>query len=406
MPDLYFECHSGISGDMTLGALVALGADLEAIRQHLATLPIAGFRLRLEAVKQHGIAGARVIVEIDEDHDHHRHWSDVREIIENGRLPERAKTRALAAYERLARAEAKVHGVDVHHIHFHEVGALDAIIDVAGSMVALDLLGAERVGCSAINVGHGTIRCGHGEYPVPAPATAELLRGVPCYQDELGGELVTPTGAAIITTVAESFGPMPAFAADRVGYGSGTREHAHRPNYLRVSLGRFIDAAGALMPRGLDHERLRLLTAEIDDQPGELFTALFERLFEAGARDVNLVPIQMKKNRPGVSLQVLATASAAPGLAEIILRESSSFGVKMTEADRYCLPRRFEDIETRYGPVRVKIAEWNGKFVKAKPEFDCCARLARARGVSAREVLLHVQERIAVRFGAGEESAP
>ncbi|MCX7049479.1 MAG: LarC family nickel insertion protein, partial [Candidatus Sumerlaeota bacterium] len=272
--DLFFDCSSGISGDMTLGALVDLGADLDGIIQDLNKLPVTGFRLARHSVMQCGIQATRVGVEINAEDDDHRSLSEVRDILLAAKLPARAEKRALAAFEKLAVAEAKVHGTTIEKIHFHEVGALDAIVDVAGSMLALEQLDAARIISSALNVGHGTIRCHHGVFPVPAPATAELLKGMPSYQDELSGELVTPTGAAILATVAESFGLMPSFTIEKIGYGAGTREHAvKRPNFLRVCGGRLADAPSRFDAalQGLEHEKLCQISAEMDDESGETF---------------------------------------------------------------------------------------------------------------------------------------
>jgi pyridinium-3,5-bisthiocarboxylic acid mononucleotide nickel chelatase len=397
--DLFFECQSGISGDMTLGALMDLGVDPKAIIEGLGALSALGFRLGSETVKQSGIRATRALVEVDESKDVHRSWPELRKIVEDAKLPPRVERRALAAFERIALAEAKIHAVDINRIHFHEVGCLDAIIDVAGSMLALDILGVERVRCSPLNVGRGTVRALHGVLPVPAPATAEILKGIPCYQDDLEGELVTPTGAAIIATISEGFGPMPEFTVEKTGYGAGTRVHEHRPNCLRVCAGQYAQSA---IGQGLERERLRLLTAEMDDMSGEVFTALFERLFESGALDVNLIPIHMKKCRPGISLQVLAQEAKVSALIETVLRESSTFGVKVIDVDRLCLPRRMETVETPYGTVAVKVGEWEGRLVKAKPEFDQCLQRAKEAGVSVREVLLSANQQIAVKYGPGK----
>lgn len=492
--DMLFECHSGVSGDMTLGALADLadelgrsfGPNLEAIAEGLSSLPVDGFRLSREDVKQAGVTGTRVIVEVDEAKDVHRHWSAVRDIIVAAKLPKRVEERALAAFEKIAVAEGKVHGVDPEKIHFHEVGCMDAIIDVAGSMLALELLGVERVWCSVLNVGHGTVECRHGVMPVPAPATAEILRGLPWYQDELSGELVTPTGAAIVSTIAEDFGPAPAFASEAVGYGAGTREHEKRPNYLRITAGTFyrpqrdgntpndfgdmndedefdldglddeqlrvlqesgilegfenlsdeereeaietvenllacsdeelgreldlgallgeIDGGGPIAGlEGLNIERLLLVTTEMDDMNGEMFTEIFDRLFKLGALDVNTTPIQMKKNRPAISLRVLVDEESAEPVIGVLMRESSTFGVKVTEVDRYSLDREMDSVETPYGEIAVKVGYWDGEIVKVKAEFDSAQARAHEAGVALSLVYRALDEAIARKFfGMGE----
>ena len=395
MRDLFFECQSGISGDMILGALIDLGLDLPALTERLQTLPLTGFRLEAERIKRKGVMGTQLHVEVDEARDIHRTWPEVRDIVRAARFTPTVESRALAAFEKLARAEATVHNTDIERIHFHEVGCLDAIVDITGAMLGLELLDIQTIRCSPLNVGHGTVKCRHGVMPVPAPATVELLKGVACYQNDLGGELVTPTGAAIITTLTDHFAPMPEFQTDRIGYGAGTREYPDRPNYLRILQGRFAESRQF---QGLEHRTLALLTTEMDDESGETFTPLIDALLTAGALDAHLTPIQMKKNRPGIRLSVLADESAVSPLVDLVLTHTSTLGVKVQKVDRYCLPRRCETVQTRYGAVAVKLAERHGRVLKGKPEFASCLACAQAAGVPLREVMLQAQSQIATQF--------
>jgi len=382
----FFDCYNGISGDMALGALVDLGLDVGDLRRGLASLPIEGFEIRAGAVKRAGIRASRVDVIVDEAKDARRTLADLNAILDRSKLPERALARTREAFRRLAEAEAQVHQRPIERIHFHEVGCLDAVVDIAGTMLGVELLGIERVLASPLVVGQGRVLCQHGELPIPAPATVHILRGVPIYSGGIEAELTTPTGAAIITTLAESFGPMPPLRPQKVGYGAGQREIPHQTNCLRVILGELctekpVTAESSDLIAHTEHETLYLLETEIDDMNPEYFSALIEGLFALGVLDVHWTAVQMKKNRPGVSLQALTDAAHRDAAAAMIFRETSTFGLRVLAVERYCLRRSFDSIATPFGPVRVKIAYWGDQVLKVTPEYEECRRLAAASGV-------------------------
>jgi hypothetical protein len=381
----YFDCYNGISGDMALGALVDLGLDVADLQRGLASLPVEGFEIRAEPVKRQGIRATRIHIIVDETKDVHRHLKDLYAILDGSQLPERVRARSREAFRRIAEAEAQVHRRPVEQIHFHEVGCLDAIVDVAGTMLGVELLGIERVIASPLAVGEGTVHCRHGELPVPAPATAEILKGVPIYSGGIQAELTTPTGAAIITTLAERFGSLPPLRARAIGYGAGQREIPGQTNCLRVILGEpFAEPPAAPMGDFIAHtesQTLYLLETEIDDMNPELFSALIERLFALDALDVHWTPVQMKKNRPGVSLQVLVDLEHRDAAATAIFRETSTFGLRVLPVERHCLRRSFDSVTTPFGPVRVKIGYWGDEILKVTPEYEECRRLAASKGV-------------------------
>src|SRR5215207_9132504 len=312
MRTLYFDCFAGISGDMTLGALVAAGADARALRERLALLDLEGYGVEFETVDRSGISATRAVVSVTKDEEPHRHLRDVLAIIEGSRLEESIKRRASEIFRRLAEAEARVHNVPVERVHFHEVGAVDAIVDVVGACIGFELLGVERFAASALHVGSGTVEMEHGRFPVPPPAVAELLRGAPVYSTDIVGELVTPTGAAIVATVCEGFGPLPRMRVEATGYGAGGREYKDFPNVLRVLVGESDEAGGA--PPGVSRqgdEELLMVETNVDDVSPQVLGHLMERALEAGALDCFFTHVQMKKNRPGVLVSILCRPSAA-----------------------------------------------------------------------------------------------
>jgi uncharacterized protein (TIGR00299 family) protein len=373
----YFDCYSGISGDMTLGALVDLGLDIGALRKALRGLSVAGYSLKARRVIRCGISATKVDVELRKRNEPRRTFRDIKGLIQRSSLPQLAKQRAIEAFRKLAHAEATVHQSTVEKITFHEVGCTDAIVDIAGTMVGLEMLGIKHVYASALPIGGGTIRSHHGEYPVPAPATMELLKGVPIITTDTQAEVVTPTGAAIITTLAEQFGAFPTFRCTRIGYGAGTLELPGKTNFLRIMIGEEERA------RNLPYQKecLYLISTEIDDCNPELFTHVFDRLFALGCLDAHLMPIQMKKNRPGVTLEVLCGPEHLNVLIECIIRETTTFGVKVREVDRYCLRRRQATIRTDYGTVEVKEGYWGDELIRVTPEYRSCEALARSAGV-------------------------
>jgi uncharacterized protein (TIGR00299 family) protein len=309
-------------------------------------------------------------------HDHsHRGFSEIRRIIEGSKLAPSVKERAIAAFHKIAVAEAAVHETTIEAVHFHEVGAVDAIVDIVGSMWALDQLGVTHVTASPVAVGSGTIKVAHGVMPIPAPATARILAGKPITSGPVTGELTTPTGAAILTTIAAGFGGLDNFQISNIGYGAGTREYPQHTNYLRVLLGE-VAKTGSVIDLPVNREQLAVITTEIDDMPAEVFGHVMERLFDMGCLDVQLLSTQMKKNRPGSSLHVLVHPDNVARAIELLLRETTTFGVKVLPCERYSLKRRMETVQTPYGEVRVKIGLWGDEVLKRTPEYEDCRRLA------------------------------
>lgn len=383
----YFDCFSGVSGDMTLGALLACGADEALFREKLAKLGVPGYTLHIHRRSVEGLMATDVDVELHEnDQGHGRHLSDIEDIYRDSDLSASVREKALAIFTRLAEAEAKVHGTTPDKIHFHEVGAVDAIVDITGTCILLEMLGVEAVCAAPLPMSRGFVDCQHGRMPLPAPATAELLLGLPTYPVAVSGELVTPTGAAIVATLAEGrVGDPPAMTPLSVGYGAGKKDFgAPFPNLLRV----FIGEAQEVLSRQADAAPtvVTVLETNLDDAPGEALGYTQERLLAAGALDVFFVPAQMKKNRPGTLLTVLAAPESADALAGILFAETGTFGVRRTTMERYCLDRTWETVETTFGSVRVKVGLLRGQEVAAAPEYEDCRRLAVEQGVTLREV--------------------
>jgi hypothetical protein len=375
----YFDCFSGISGNMILGALVDAGLDVERLTAELAHLPISGYALRTEEVRRRGLRGTYVEVEVSEK-GVERHLHQIEEIIDGSDLPKAVKSRSQAIFRRLAEAEARVHGMPIDHVHFHEVGAMDAIVDVVGAAVGLWLLGIKRVYASPVHVGCGTVTCAHGTLPVPAPATQELLRGVPIYGRDVEAELVTPTGAAILTTLVEEFGGAPPMQVRQVGYGAGSRD-LPLPNLLRVSIGETTEEV-----EGYEEDVVTVIETNIDDMNPQLFEHVMDRLFDAGALDVFLTPIQMKGSRPGVQLTVLLTEERVADALGVLFAETTTIGVRTYPMRRWKLGRERIVVETRYGPIGAKVARRGAAVMNVAPEYRECQRAAEERGVPLKEV--------------------
>ncbi|MCA1618885.1 MAG: nickel pincer cofactor biosynthesis protein LarC [Acidobacteria bacterium] len=378
MRTLYFDCFAGISGDMTLGALVAAGADARELKERLSLLDVPGYEVEFETVDRSGISATRAVVRLTGEEKHHRHLSDIEKIIGDSRLDDSVKERALKIFRRLAEAEARVHNVPVNKIHFHEVGALDAIVDVVGACIGFELLGVERFASSALHVGSGTVEMAHGRFPVPPPAVAELLRGAPVYSTDVTGELVTPTGAAIVSTVCDTFGAMPLMRVGATGYGAGTREYKNFPNVLRVMVGETEGTGG--------DERLLLVETNIDDASPQLVGHLMERAFAEGALDCFFTPVQMKKNRPGVLISILCRPGDRERLYALLFAETTTIGARCHEVERRALQRRNVSVHTRFGGVSVKVAMSGDRIVGATPEYESCRDVALREGVPLRVV--------------------
>jgi uncharacterized protein (TIGR00299 family) protein len=417
---LYFDCFSGISGDMLLGALLDAGLPLAELKRALGSLAVSGYEVGADRVLRAGVSATKFSVHEhghnggeparphhEHGHDHHAHGHDhshghddhshghqphavqphahahrsvaeIFKLIDTAALSASGRDRAKALFQRLAEAEAAVHQMPVEQVHLHEVGALDSIIDIVGAVFALEWIGADRIVCSPLNVGGGTVRSAHGVFPVPAPATVRLLGDAPIYSGIVQQELVTPTGALIATSYASSFGPIPAMSVEQVGYGAGDRDTPDTPNVFRVLIGRAADRPEA--------ERVVVIECEIDDMNPQLFGVAMERLYAAGALEVFYVPVQMKKNRPGTLLTVVASPERRGALVEVIFRETTTIGLRHHEVERECLRRELIDVETALGTVRIKLAWRDGRVINAVPEFEDCSKLAADHNLPVKDV--------------------
>ncbi len=375
---VYFDCASGASGDMLLGAVVDLGLPIETLRQELAGLPLPGYRLQASRVRRSGLAATQVEVVVEPGDKPHRHLRDIATLLDASSLEPAVRERAFALFSRLAEAEAAVHGTSPEKVHFHEVGAVDSIVDIVGGVIALRWLGASRFAASPLNLGSGTVTMSHGTFPVPPPATARLVQGVPVYGDG-EGELLTPTGALLVTAHACAYGPLPPMRIEKVGYGAGGRETKGRPNVLRLVLGQEEATATG--------ERVLVLETELDDAAPQILGPLLETLLAKGALDAFFTPVQMKKGRPGVLVTVIASPSAREAVEEVLFRETTTLGVRRQEWERSVLERECVPVDTAYGPIRVKIGRRRGAVYNAWPEFEDCVRAAGERGVAVKEVI-------------------
>jgi uncharacterized protein (TIGR00299 family) protein len=417
---LYFDCFNGASGDMVLGALLDAGLPIEELRRALGSLAIDGASISATRVLRAGVSATKFVVEDigdqshkpahahehshdlghhhrhdhAEDHPHeqthtqasaavahdpgHRSLAEINSLIERSALSSAAQTRAKALFHRLGEAEAAIHQIPVEKIHLHEVGALDSIIDIVGAVFALEWFRADRIISSPLNVGGGMVHSAHGHFPVPAPATVKLLEGVPVYSSGIQSELVTPTGALLVAGHASSFGPTPAMTIERVGYGAGDRDLPNTPNVLRVLVGESHEQAGT--------ERIVVLECEIDDMSPQIFGLVMDRLYAAGALEVYFYSVQMKKNRPGTLLTILARPEQRQDMTAIVFRETTTIGMRYHEVTRERLEREIVAVQTPVGSIRFKIARLAGRIVNATPEFEDCLRAASERGMPLKDV--------------------
>ncbi|MFO8110739.1 MAG: nickel pincer cofactor biosynthesis protein LarC [Thermoplasmata archaeon] len=375
---LYLHCFSGISGDMLIGALLDTGmVDLSYLQGELNKVAITGYSMDVKKVTRSDISGTKFTVK-DEDVDQPlRTLTDLLALVEESDLSRYIKKRATEIFTDLAKAEAEVHHIPLDEVHFHEIGAVDTVVDVVGALILMEKMKIKRILSSNVHTGTGFVKCAHGTLPVPAPATMELLKGVPVYSTGVEGELVTPTGAAILSTLTSSYSGMPQGIITSVGYGAGYKEIEH-PNLLRAVLLKEHDNHGK--------QEITILETNIDDMNPEIYSYLFDSLFEAGALDLTLTPIYMKKNRPAAKLTVLCNPALAEPLMEIIFRETSTFGVRIINGHRVCLDRKIVEVKTPYGEVKVKVGSKNGEPVTISPEYEHCAEIARAKGVALKEV--------------------
>ena len=438
MKTLYLDLISGIAGDMFIAALLDLGVDAKKLERELKKLKLAGYHLHISRGQKSAISGIKFDVHLAHDHDHHHHgdahehhhhetacglqvhehsyghehrghdhghshddqrnFSEIKQLISRSKLSAWVKKKSIAVFARIAEAEGKIHGMPPAEVHFHEVGAVDSIVDIVGAAIALELLGKPRVIASPVTEGTGWIRCAHGRFPVPAPATLAILgaRGIGITQCEEPHELVTPTGAALLAEFVESFGAMENLVAEKIGFGLGTRENKTRPNVLRAVLGSQGKIDSKHKPSTINHQpstnldwetdRIAVLETNLDDCPGEILDALVEAALNAGALDVFHTPIQMKKNRPGVLLTVLCAEADADKFSDLILRETTAFGVRKTIAERCKLRREFAEAKTPFGKVTVKIGRLGGKVVQATPEFESVKKAAAKTGVPVKQI--------------------
>jgi hypothetical protein len=406
---LYFDCFSGASGDMVLGALLDAGLPLDELRQALGSLAIDGVSVSAKRVLRAGVSATKFVVERNQhapdhthphSHDHtrdhhaddrvaasptdvrpnhdHRSLVEINKIIDRSALSRSAQTRAKELFHRLGATEAAIHQEPIEKIHLHEVGELDSIIDIVGSVFALEWFAADRIVSSPLNVGGGMVDSAHGRFPIPAPATIKLLEGVPVYSSGVQSELVTPTGALLVTGYATAFGPTPMMTVERIGYGAGDRDLPGTPNVLRILVGQSAEERAT--------ERIVVIECEIDDMNPQIFGPVMDRLYAAGALDVYFSSVQMKKNRPGTLLTILAKPEERPALVAIVFRETTTIGVRYHEVTRERLDREKIIVQTDLGPVRFKIARLGGQVVNASPEFDDCLRIASDRGVPVKDV--------------------
>jgi uncharacterized protein (TIGR00299 family) protein len=367
----YFDCFSGVSGNMILGALLDAGLSLEDLQDELNKVNVTGFNIKVSQVKRQGISAVHVEVDTEETSTH-RHLHHIVDILEESSLEQRIKDECQKIFTRLAEAEATVHNTTIDRIHFHEVGALDAIVDVVGAVAGLRKLGVEKIYVSPFSLGTGFTVCAHGKIPVPVPATVELLTGKPVRYTDIEAELVTPTGAAILSTLGDHFGTPPAMSFKAIGYGAGTRE-LPIPNTLRLFLGRSDEVSP-----DYDRDTVVVIEANIDDMNPQLYEYLFEKLFETGALDVYIMSVIMKKNRPGIVLSVLAPLELKHQLVHVILRETTTIGVRWQEMQRTKAQREIRTVETQYGQVRLKVSRLGEKILNISPEYEDCKKLAQA----------------------------
>ncbi|MBC7252889.1 MAG: nickel pincer cofactor biosynthesis protein LarC [Actinobacteria bacterium] len=385
MKTLYLDAFAGISGDMMLGVLVDLGAPVDILRDTAHRLGLSEADITATRTERKGIGAAKVQVRVVE-REVVRTYAHIRELVERSDLSPQAKERSQKVFALLAEAESRIHSRNIEQVHFHELGSADTLVDVVGSMVCLEYLGVEELLCSPLPMGTGMIKTSHGVYPVPAPAVTEILRGIPVYSSGIPTEIVTPTGAAIVAALASEFCLLPPMRIQSVGYGAGDRD-LEIPNVLRGFLGEREPAA-----RGRTRERRMVLSANIDDMNPEIYPYVMERLFEAGAEDVWLIPIQMKKSRPAVTISVLAPPPSEEEIKEVIFAETKTLGIRIEEVDKEYLDREVMEVSTGFGPVRVKVARREGRPLNVAPEYEDCRRAALRHGVPLKEVYAAAEE--------------
>jgi uncharacterized protein (TIGR00299 family) protein len=379
MKVIFFDCFSGASGDMVVGSLLDLGVKVDYLQDELSKLPVKGYTLVAEQECRHQIFGTRFKVKVDKSEQPHRNFSAIRKIIETSSLGDKVKERALKVFRKLGEGEAKLHNVRIEDVVFHEVGAVDSIVDIVGASIALEALAIEEVYSSPLPLGSGFVKTAHGNLPVPAPATLEVLRNFPVVPSPIAQELTTPTGGSLMATLSSGKGEMPPLTIQSIGYGVGGKDFEEQPNLLRALLGE----------KGTHYEleKLAVLETNIDDMNPQIYDYLIERLFEGGALEVYLVPVQMKKNRPGVLLKILTSEDKRENLVKTLFYESTTLGVRSHHVERFRLPRNSKEVKTPYGMVTVKVAEKDGIIYNIQPEYEACKKIAKEKRVPLRNVL-------------------
>src|SRR3989344_6118379 len=383
MKAAYFDCFSGISGDMLIGALLDLGLDFNNLKKELGKLNLKKYKIEAKKIVKNGITATKF--DVIENHKHYpeeRSISEINNIIDDSRLDNKTKNTIKKIFLRIAAAEAKIHNKPIDKIHFHEIGAIDTIIDIAGAVIGFKKLGIEKIYCSKLNVGTGFVEFSHGKWPVPAPATAEILKNVPIYHNNIETELVTPTGAAIITTFADKFGGMPSMKVEKIGYGAGAKE-LEQPNVLRIFLGEIENNV---------NEIINVIETNIDNMNPEIYPYVIERLMENGALDAYLTNIIMKKGRPAIKLTILSEIKDTDKLCNVIFDETTTLGVRILTAAKKKLERKIKTIKTKYSDVRVKISKSNGEIKKIMPEYEDCAKIAKNKRIPLKKVYEEVKK--------------
>jgi len=384
---LYFDCFSGISGDMTLGALVDAGVPVEELRKELARIPVKGYELEAEKVKKAGFSATKVNVVVKTGGEGHgaRKWKDLKGLVEKSSLKKEIKQQGLKIFKRLFEAEGRVHGERYDHVHLHELGAVDCIVDIFGSLIGLDILGVNTVYSSALNLGSGTIKSAHGILPVPAPASIELLKGVPVYSSDISFELTTPTGAALISSLSSGFGPLPEMEITATGVGAGNRNFESQANVLRLFMGK---SAGSIVRPS---DSVTVIETNIDDMNPQIYEYVMDMLLKKGALDVFLTNIIMKKGRPGIKLTVLCREDKREALADIIFSETTSIGLRFYNAERKTLERDICKVETGFGKIRVKVSRVGSDKEKVSLEYEDCKKIAKKFKVPLVEVMKTIE---------------
>ena len=386
----YFDCSAGISGDMCLGALVDSGLPLKEMQNGLKALPVKGYRLETRKVKRAGIAATKVDVKIRQSaisgQQSAKKWKDIKKIIKYSSLPDGIKRKGLSIFKRLFEAEGRVHGEEYTRTHLHELGAVDCIVDIFGTLIGLNILGVERVYSSALNLGRGSVMTEHGRLPVPAPATAEILKGVPVYSSDVSFELTTPTGAAIVRELAQNYGTIPIMKIQQTGYGAGQKNIPGLPNTLRIFLGE-----ETLLKNTEPHPRVSIIETNIDDMNPQCYEYVMERLFSLGALDVYLTQVIMKKGRPGVLLTVLCGEDRKEDIINLLFKETTTIGVRFYEVARRVLEREIRKVNTEYGTIRVKVSKGPDGTPKFSPEYEDCKRIAKKYKIPLIEVMKRVK---------------